>query len=264
MEQRRRTIHEIAASTMETAKLHGSSTPASAEPQKCGKCGGIGWLHREVDVGDPHFGEPLPCPNCNPQNPARGWEAHFEMTVGQQALRLDAIEVTNRPATKRMVEACGLFVRSPRQTLTIHGACGTGKSMALMAVVNELRLANVEAVYTTVEGALAYVRSAFNVEAASSGGDAPARLKKLCQVPVLALDEFDKLHDTPWSREQMHTLMGRRHDLGIEGIVGTLVAMNADPGSLSEWMASRLMDGRNRIVHCSDSDIRPLIVRPGE
>jgi hypothetical protein len=40
-----------------------------------------------------------------------------------------------------------------------------------------------------------------------------------------------------------------------------VIVMNSDPGQLPDAVASRMRDGRNRMVHNDDVDIRPALRR---
>ena len=87
------------------------------------------------------------------------------------------------------------------------------------------------------------------------------RLVNFEKVSVLALDELDKINPTKWVVEQLTDLLDARYRLAEDEAGGTLIAMNSDPAQQPEWIASRLLDGRNRVVHNADRDIRPALVR---
>jgi len=46
--------------------------------------------------------------------------------------------------------------------------------------------------------------------------------------------------------------------------IGTVIAMNESPDALPQWISSRLRDGRNRIVHNADPDVREMMSDGGE
>ena len=87
------------------------------------------------------------------------------------------------------------------------------------------------------------------------------RLQRYIDLPVLVLDDFDKVHLTEWAGNTLTALMQGRGRLEEQGQSGTLIVMNSDPSSLSQSIASRVCDGRNRIVHNQDADIRPALKR---
>ncbi len=78
-------------------------------------------------------------------------------------------------------------------------------------------------------------------------------------MPVLAIDEFDKLKVTEWYEEFETMLMSRRYRDAVDGLSGTVLAMNSDPAKLPEHIYSRLSDGRNLILHNTDPDLRSLM-----
>jgi hypothetical protein len=75
-------------------------------------------------------------------------------------------------------------------------------------------------------------------------------------VRVLAIDEMDKVKQTDWVNEFQTDVLDRRYRLGIDGKAGTILAMNKSPETLSDWIYSRLSDGRNKIMQNRDGDIR--------
>ncbi len=175
-------------------------------------------------------------------------------------MKLPDIAASTGPGTRRMVEACQAFVQNPLGILTLWGGVGNAKSTALQACVNEL--ARLGAVYVTAFDLLSYIRAAFNADRKVQNDDAYSRLLRFERVRILAIDEFDKVRSTDWAAEQITDLIDKRYRAGIEGEAGTLIAMNGNPANLPEWIASRLADGRNRIIHNTDRDVRPFMDAP--
>jgi hypothetical protein len=56
-------------------------------------------------------------------------------------------------------------------------------------------------------------------------------------------------------------LIEKRDRSAEQGQSGTVIVMNGHPRELPSSIASRLSDGRNRIVHNADPDIRPALTR---
>ncbi len=156
-----------------------------------------------------------------------------------------------------MLKACRSFVENPAGILTLWGGFGNGKTMCLQAVVNELIQRGVTAVYITAFDLFSHIRDAFNPRREVVSESAYNRLERFEDIRVLALDELDKVRPTDWLSEQLTDLIDKRHRRGLDGKHGTLIAMNTDPASQNDWIASRLMDGRNRVVHNTDADLRP-------
>jgi DNA replication protein DnaC len=128
-----------------------------------------------------------------------------------------------------------------------------------MAVVNQCIESGIDAVYTTFADLEGFVRAAFDEKRQDEFGTARQRIARLSEVCVLAIDEFDKVKVTAWLDELRFDLLDKRYRSAIARETGTLLAMNCDPRGLPEWIASRLYDGRNVVVHNTDSDMRSMM-----
>lgn len=237
----------------------GASTVAVIKPA-CLRCNDHGWLRKDVPVGHPDFGEVFCCP-CKTPDATRRLQQISGLSEAELLRHLDDIETEGRPGTALMVGACRAFVARPTGILSIWGGVGNGKTMTLQAVVNELVAKGTAAVYITAFDLLGHLTEAFDGPRAEHVESAYKRLLRFARVPVLAIDEFDKRTDTKWVNTQMGDLIEKRYRLGEADKGGTVIAMNSDPALQPAWIASRLLDGRNRVVHNEDSDIRPALER---
>lgn len=229
----------------------------------CPHCGGIGYVRGDYAPGHPDFGKAQAC-TCLNRKTATRVQTLNRMRPAEQSIRLADIDLAvGENGTRRMVAAARAFLADPTGMLTICGSPGNAKSMALMAVVNELIERGVPALYITMFDLVGYVRQAFYRDAHGNllvgSEDAYSRLKWFAGVQVLAVDEFDKVKLTDWVLEQMTDLVDERYRSAETR--GTLIAMNAGVQQLPEWIASRLLDGRNRLVVNQDADLRPDLRR---
>jgi DNA replication protein DnaC len=236
-----------------------ASTGGLGNPD-CPHCGGLGYLRKDLPLDDPEFGTAFPCP-CRGGSSLGKLQELSGLQEQERRLRLADIEVKGRPGTRRMVKECRGFVKDPIGTLTIHGSPGNGKTMAAQAVVNELTGLGIRAEYVTAHDLLERLQEGFGAGGAGRGSRSEARLQRYVELPVLVLDDFDKVHVTDWSRSKLVALMQQRGRWEEQGRAGTLIVMNCDPGEVPDAIASRLRDGRNRIVHNTDADIRPALKR---
>ena len=156
--------------------------------------------------------------------------------------------------TERMVAACREFIEQPTGFLTIWGNVGTGKTSCLYAITNALIARG--AVYVSLHDLLDFVREGF--EAQTGGEDASSRLKRFLSVPVLCLDEIDKVKQSEWAMEQLTALVDARYRAAINGESGTVYVLNADPATLPVWISSRLLDRHGGVVHNAGRDARDL------
>ena len=216
----------------------------------CPDCSGQRYYsYSNLEIGHPYYGRLFPCPTCNKQaiDLACGLKDH-ERTVA-----LKDVKIANRPGTYKMIGAAVIFVKNPRGFLSIHGNFGNGKTTTLMAIVNAVIERGIEARYLTAADLLAYMRETFNNETKETDYD---RLHGLARVPVLCVDEMDKLRDTPYSREIQQELINLRYR--DARILGTVLAWNGGINDLPfPAIVSRAQEFT--VIHNNDVDLRPLL-----
>ena len=237
-----------------SAKSQGEEKRKTSEyDYECEICRDTGWVRSADDlpVTHPEFGKVTRC-ICKAQEDAEHLQDVSKMTDVERTYSISDL-VARGQGSKEMLEAGEIFLNEPTGILTIYGGTGNAKTLLLQAVVNHLlKDQHKRAVYVTMFDLMGYIRSAFDEDDAS----AIARLDKYRTTPVLAIDEFDKIKTTDWVLSQVTSLIDRRHRDGIAGKAGTLIAMNADIESMPDWIYSRLTDGRNKIIHNTDPDMR--------
>jgi DNA replication protein DnaC len=195
-------------------------------PQACPACGGLGWVRSGAQHGEPQFGKLEPCDVC-------GNDRHLQYITancGLQGAELDSRLATwqtntggilskQRLAAKRAIEDA---IRNRCGFVSFYGDFGGGKTLALQIVVNEMRHKQIEAFYAPLASVLDHLRSLFNSDKKSSGF-----WQRLLDIPVLALDEVTRFHDTGWAQERLWVLADTRYRR--IGSHLTVFATNDDP-----------------------------------
>lgn len=241
------TIKEISNKLTQRVTLQSQSKSAVSAP--CPECNGQQYFHYDVPVEHPYFGRAFPCPVCNQAtlDSLCGLKAH------ERGISLDHIRTEGRHGTQKAVWAAQLFIEKPVGFFSIHGNFGNGKTTILMAIVNALIAKGIEARYITAASLLAHLRETFNEETKESDYD---RLHQLARVPVLVIDEMDKLRDTPYSRELQQELVNYRYR--DAGVLGTVLAWNGGLDGLPfPAIVSRACEFT--VIHNTDSDMRRII-----
>ena len=152
-----------------------------------------------------------------------------------------------------MVDAASKFIYRPRGFLSFHGGNGTGKTKAAMAIINAIVARGIEARYITASELLAYMRDTFNDATKQTDYD---RIHELARIPVLCIDELDKLRDTPYSREIQQELINLRYR--DAEILGTVLVWNGELNDLP-WPAVISRVSEFTVIKNSDPDMRKLI-----
>jgi DNA replication protein DnaC len=146
---------------------------------------------------------------------------------------------------------CRQMLDDPFGFLSFCGEVGNAKSLALQATVTEFCRSGRHSLYYVGDEIAANLN-------ASDMSDPAAFAESLKNVPVLAIDEIDKMK---WTDHRVMTLGGiidyryRNPDTHV-----TLLSMNRHPSQWdeTEHIASRLMDGRfSRVWPAEHASARP-------
>lgn len=216
----------------------------------CPFCNGMGY-HRpkgwnaDLGPGDPLFGKLVRC-QCMIQQDSTRYQRELGAWLDRE-MHLGKIITEGRPGTKAMVSAARQFVMNPTGWLTIWGNNGTGKTMTLQGITNELLKAGKMAVYVNTVDAVEYMKSGIG----NTNFDLDARVHVLSTLFVLCLDELSAVRWTEWVIEQLGNVLNKRYTANMP----TVLAMDTDPLQIMEpRIVSRMQEGK--IVHNNDSDLR--------
>lgn len=215
-------------------------------PTECRKCGGTGWVTHDLPKDHPEFGKAARCTQCT------DWLAHSRLTAEEREHKL--ADIANRPDDSRgeiyVLRFLGKsMLEDPFGFLSIYGHRGGGKSLLLTALVAEFCRRRREAVYFNA-GDIVTMLSAGEeneIDGFLVVGNYESAKKRLKAIPVLAIDEMDKIRWTPWQIQQIGEVIEYRHRNAARLV--TLFAMNRPPWQWNnsgdvEHIASRFRDGR--------------------
>lgn len=118
--------------------------------------------------------------------------------------------------------------------LGLYGAAGLGKSHLAAAIVNEFTARGVGAIYTGVVEMLAKIKAAFDTH----GNE--GIVARLCDMPMLVLDDLGKEQLTEWSASTLYRIVNRRY----ENDLPLIVTCNRSLADLSVMQVGRAADRR--------------------
>ena len=211
-----------------------------------------GALRLDVPVSDPRFGKPVPCPDCHDATLSQRLSRCSQLTGWLQQARMSGYRIHD--ANFLAHRAACYFANEPLRWLTLWGPFGTGKTHLCAAIVNASVERGKAAVYFTLPDLLNTLRGTFKDNAFSD------TLQHLIRVPVLVIDEVDKVNWTSWADEAVYELVDARYRALNE--VGTVFAMNVEPegdGTGNDYLYSRMRDNRNMVVKVGGGDVRPKV-----
>jgi DNA replication protein DnaC len=235
---------EIPAAARRAALQYGSGCSPD-----CEICGGVGWLRRDLPITDPGFGKMTRCPNSKVNQDF----SRCGLDELDRALTWEAVEDKNNALQVAASVRAALMIG--KGWVFLWGTPGLAKSLLLkIAVAEALRLGR-EAAFVEAADLINHIKGAFDV--ASPSREAEARLDYWSSLPVLAIDELDKISETPWVRQVRFSLLNRRYEDGVKGRSFTLIASQLHPDRLPEELASRINDGRFQVIQVRGEDQRP-------
>jgi len=137
----------------------------------------------------------------------------------------------------------------------VYGNPGPGKSTILKTAIAELASIGRAAQYVNWADMLAHIRHGY------STGDFDERIEAWRTVEVLAIDEFGRAKESEWVTEIEARVLNDRYQNALAGRNQiTLFASNYGPAHFDEWMSSRILDGRFKIVDMRNApDLRPAM-----
>jgi hypothetical protein len=204
-----------------------------------------------------------PCPVCQ-GDALQAWLAEQSglagmILDGKPALDIRVADVQPLSGQEAAFELAWRILSELPDTRTwalFSGDFGRGKTHLLAGLVNGARLAGTYAIYTKSESILSALRATYESNAAETTAEVRRRFEF---VPVLAVDELDRVQWTEWAGEQLFAILDERYSHGR----ATWFASNTGPSALASTnrslgaLVSRISAGE--IVAVTGSDLRPMI-----
>jgi hypothetical protein len=250
-------LAKITSRLKDKIAARGGSSPPIIRPPVCDYCNGVGYVRVNVDIGHPQFGQVLPCPKCTVK--ASGFEPdNYGLLPSDRSLTwADIIDLNGRNVyeAKRAIQA---VLERGWGWVFLYGTYGTAKTTLLKVAIAEfLRTEGEQAVYTTMIDVMDEIRAAY--DAKSPNQEAINRLRWWSSLPLLAIDEAEKINETEFVKERRFQLLDARYWSATQQHYGiTLIAANVAPEGLPGAIASRIKDGRFIAMKLTGFDARPI------
>lgn len=209
----------------------------------CPVCGGLGWYNA---------GERLTlCPNVDPL--AVYPSTRYGLDDTDRTLEWSAVKKWQN--TLDAVKAVKQVLRRGYGWVYLWGPPGLGKTLTLKIAVAEMLRERKQAAYTRMAEILDDLRAAF--DARNPSEESQRKLDWWASLPVLCIDEFDRVRATEYAAERRFLLMDRRYEQALREKSVTIMTSNASPETLDGYLYDRVADGRFTIVRLAGDSFRP-------
>ena len=227
-------------------------------------CKGAGFMMRDVTVDHPEFGRPVPCQHpVHTEQRMKRLHAISGLSGSDLDIRLEQIEMT--VDNQEMLTKCREMIDDPRGWLYIWGGPGNAKTVALMAMVNEINeQGRGPAMYVKFSALINWMRDSYR-EQKQLDNDPYAnlgyiqRFNSVKSIRFLAIDELDKVRETGFADEFRFDFLDERYNQACKEETMTVFASNVNPATLPPAIHDRIRDGRFNIVENKQGSGRPVM-----
>ena len=138
---------------------------------------------------------------------------------------------------RKTFEAAKLFAADPQGWFILVGPSGSGKTHLAAAIANERIRQGQPVFFQTVPDLLDHLRSAF-----APGSEMPYDdlFDKVCNSPLLVLDDLGVQAATPWAKEKLDQLLNYRYMHELPAVITTSIPLE----DLDERIRTRLTNPR--------------------
>ena len=221
-----------------------STKKATEEAEVCPICGGIGFVRKDVPVGDPDFGKLTLC-ICKQNEQNR--------TAQERLLRMSNLEAFKQMTFKSFsvqgrlglgdeqiqslqygLSQSQQYAASPRGWLVLMGTYGCGKTHLAAAVANTCVEYGMNTLFLTVPDLLDWLRYSYD----SADTTFEQRFDEIRNVGLLVLDDLGAQNATKWAGEKLFQIIDYRYSRKLPLVVTTNLSFE----DLDDRIRSRLQD----------------------
>jgi DNA replication protein DnaC len=236
-----------------------STAPVGSDdrPTRCTECDGAGFFVAAVAVGDPRFGQLIPC-RCKLEERQHRQAAQLKQLSNLGAFQEQTFDTFDPdvPGVRKAFLRAVDFARQPRGWLLLFGPCGVGKSHLAAAAANQALAGGYRVLFTVVPDLLDHLRATFGP---SSEVGYDERFELVRTVPLLVLDDLGTESATAWAREKLYQILNHRYNQDLP----TTITSNRSPDSLEPRVLSRMYQRAfgGELLRISADDYRRRSVR---
>lgn len=218
----------------------------------CELCHGVGFLRYDVPYAHPLFGKLDLCPNVD------RWNLPYARRFGITKQESDSLHwnsVLDVNGADAAVQRVQTLLNRGHGWLYLWGSHGLAKTLLLKIAVAQWIKRDHEGAYARMAEIIDHQRAAFDSETPSLASE--ERLQWWSNVPLLAIDEIERMRSTQFSLERQFLLLDRRYESAVAKETMTIMASNEAPSTLPSYLSDRIYDGRFEVFQLRGDSLRP-------
>ena len=239
--------------------MAGSSSPddilGPVSTPVCPRCGGAGWLRRDVPIGHAQFGQPLLCVCKTTELRQQRLDRLFALSRLGDHLRdmtFDGFLSADIPydtgavstgwdrdetyrSLRRAVSTARHYAAAPEGWLVFLGDFGCGKTHLAVAIANERIALGEPALFQVVPDLLDHLRATF---APNSAVTYDELFEEVRSAPLLILDDLGAQGSSSWADEKLFQIINHRYNHRLPTVITTNLPLDRHQPRL----ASRMTD----------------------
>lgn len=214
---------------------------------KCPLCQDFGSVHPLNDDGKPDYSRVIPC-TCQTERIKEARRLRLlkfcELPDGSENETLETFRPGNYPSLKEALHWSKALAEGSDSIkwLTLSGGTNRGKSHLSKAVCRRWLESGKPAKYIPVPELLDWLKESFELQKLGEPGlSFFTRMKILCEVPLLVMDDLGTQVPTAWAMERLMTIINHRYENHLPLMVTTNKAVDNLPGDDEGRIGSRLL-----------------------
>lgn len=204
----------------------------------------MGFLRKDLPVGDPDFGKSIPC-ECQKKDLAREVNQRMMELSNVQAFSSFTFENFKTQGRTGLGEQqvhsleyalnqSRLYSQNLKGWLLLQGGYGCGKTHLAMAIANFTLSMGMPTLILTVPDLLDWLRYAYE----KTDTNFESRFEEIRNIPLLILDDLGTQNATSWAEEKLYQILNHRYLMKLPIVVTT----NLDLAEIDGRIRSRLLD----------------------
>ena len=210
----------------------------------CPRCGGAGYVRRNVPLGHREFGRAVPCDCVLVETPEEQTDrlqrysnlgSLRRLTFAALMPRGRSADPTHQDRFALALAAARRYAAEPQGWLALLGRSGAGKTHLAAAIANERIECGHPALFIVVPDLLDHLRASYR-----PGADEPydRLFEQVRNAPLLILDDLGMQSATPWANEKLYQILNHRYNAQLPTVITAAAAFD----DLEERLRTRLGD----------------------